>query len=94
MWLNITSGDFNVNTVGDNNIIGGDILLNLNDIYFQKLFILRGKSHMRGVAGTKKPSWEGWFKNYSLKYLFLRGEDLNLSERSFFSSSFRISDFV
>ncbi len=45
MWLNITSGDFNVNTAGDNNIIGGDTLLNLNDIYFQKLFILRGKSH-------------------------------------------------
>lgn len=45
MWLNITSGDFNVNTAGDNNIVGGDTLLNLNDIYFQKLFILRGKSH-------------------------------------------------
>ncbi|MEX5853573.1 hypothetical protein AB6H27_13765 [Providencia huaxiensis] len=45
MWLNITSGDFNVNTAGDNNIIGGDTLLNLNDIYFQKLFILRGESH-------------------------------------------------
>ncbi len=59
MWLNITSGDFDVNTAGDNNIIGGDTLLNLNDIYFQKLFILRGKSHWRGIAGTKKPSLGG-----------------------------------
>ncbi|MBG5881701.1 hypothetical protein [Providencia alcalifaciens] len=59
MWLNITSGDFDVNTAGDNNIIGGDTLLNLNDIYFQKLFILRGKSHWRGIAGTKKPSRGG-----------------------------------
>lgn len=35
------------------------ILLNLNGIYFQKLFILRGKSHCRGITGTKKPSRGG-----------------------------------
>ncbi|EJD6500673.1 hypothetical protein M0L11_RS16490 [Providencia rettgeri] len=69
MWLNITSGDFNVNTAGDNNIIGGDTLLNLNDIYFQKLFILGGKSHWWGIAGTKKPSLGGlnWL-NYEIIY--------------------------
>lgn len=33
--------------------------LNLNVIYFQKLFILRGKSHGRGIADTKKPSRGG-----------------------------------
>lgn len=53
------------------------------------------KDHTIGeLRAQKSPRGEGWFKNYSLKYLFLRGEDLNLSERSFFSSSFRISDFV
>lgn len=38
------------------------ILLNLNGIYFQKLFILRGKSHWLGIAGTKKPSRGGLFR--------------------------------
>ncbi len=59
MGLNITSGDLIVNTAGDNNIIGGDNLMYLKGIYFQKLFILRGKSHWRGIAGIKKPSRGG-----------------------------------
>ncbi|MEX9217130.1 hypothetical protein AB7Z50_23030, partial [Providencia rettgeri] len=33
-----------------------DICLFFQVIYFQKLFILRGKSHGRGISGTKKPS--------------------------------------
>lgn len=37
------------------------ILLNLNGIYFQKLFILRWKSHGWGIASTKKPSRGGLF---------------------------------
>lgn len=36
-----------------------DIYLFFQVIYFQKLFILRGKSHWRGIAGTKKPSLGG-----------------------------------
>lgn len=35
------------------------MLLKFKLIYFQKLFILRGKSHRRGIAGTKKPSRGG-----------------------------------
>ena len=48
----VNTNDIKINTESIN-------LLNLNGIYFQKLFILRGKSHWRGIAGTKKPSLGG-----------------------------------